>query len=265
MRLFWGLGRVAVGLVFGGRVFLGPIDCPEPRAARLGVGDVCDLRRLCCAQNDTLVRVSRGYCREPAAHNLGVCTSPQTLTFCHFSSLPLPVIVVAITPATCASCVSFLEARRLRKALGGGMRQAGIIAAAGLEAVVNNYVRLSEVRNGSFFSPFLFCQLLLSAAPCLCDGENAVLLYTGHVVSCEHFFHPRLDPLRLDLYTKYRDLRSPTPSRNYLCLNKTVLTLAYFCRNRRRLLVFENACLSCTRTSKADLLLRCVSSAILSV
>ncbi|CAM9094793.1 unnamed protein product [Hapterophycus canaliculatus] len=36
------------------------------------------------------------------------------------------------------------EARRLRKALGGGMRQAGVIASAGLEAVVNNYVRLSE-------------------------------------------------------------------------------------------------------------------------
>lgn len=28
------------------------------------------------------------------------------------------------------------------------MRQAGVVAAAGLEAVVNNYVRLSEVRAG---------------------------------------------------------------------------------------------------------------------
>lgn len=37
------------------------------------------------------------------------------------------------------------QARRLRKALGGGMRQAGVIAAAGLEAVVNNFVRLEEV------------------------------------------------------------------------------------------------------------------------
>ncbi|CAN0137378.1 unnamed protein product, partial [Laminaria digitata] len=32
----------------------------------------------------------------------------------------------------------------MRKALGGGMRQAGVIAAAGLEAVVNNYTRLQE-------------------------------------------------------------------------------------------------------------------------
>lgn len=31
------------------------------------------------------------------------------------------------------------------------MRQAGVIAAAGLEAVVNNYVRLSEVRCESSF------------------------------------------------------------------------------------------------------------------
>lgn len=37
------------------------------------------------------------------------------------------------------------QARRLRKSLGGGMRQAGVIAAAGLEAVVNNYTRLQEV------------------------------------------------------------------------------------------------------------------------
>lgn len=42
-------------------------------------------------------------------------------------------------------CVFARQARRLRKALGGGMRQAGVIAAAGLEALVNNFVRLSEV------------------------------------------------------------------------------------------------------------------------
>eukprot|EP00611_Tribonema_gayanum_P009797 TRINITY_DN1965_c2_g1_i2.p1 TRINITY_DN1965_c2_g1~~TRINITY_DN1965_c2_g1_i2.p1 ORF type:complete len:464 (+),score=166.65 TRINITY_DN1965_c2_g1_i2:195-1394(+) len=36
------------------------------------------------------------------------------------------------------------KARRLRKALGGGMRQAGVLAAAGLEALVNNFLRLSD-------------------------------------------------------------------------------------------------------------------------
>lgn len=47
------------------------------------------------------------------------------------------------------------QARRLRKSLGGGMRQAGVIAAAGLEAVVNNYTRLQEVTQiaGLFFLP----------------------------------------------------------------------------------------------------------------
>lgn len=38
------------------------------------------------------------------------------------------------------------QAKRLRKVLGGGMRQAGIIAAAGLEAAINNFVRLREVK-----------------------------------------------------------------------------------------------------------------------
>ncbi|CAM9531514.1 unnamed protein product [Chrysoparadoxa australica] len=36
------------------------------------------------------------------------------------------------------------EARRLRKTLGGGMRQSGVLAAAGVEALVNNYSRLAD-------------------------------------------------------------------------------------------------------------------------
>jgi threonine aldolase len=36
------------------------------------------------------------------------------------------------------------DARRLRKRLGGGMRQAGILAAAGLYALENNVARLPE-------------------------------------------------------------------------------------------------------------------------
>lgn len=49
------------------------------------------------------------------------------------------------------------------------MRQAGIIAAAGLEAVVNNYVRLSEVLFlfQAAFLCFVFLSPVLSAAPCL--------------------------------------------------------------------------------------------------
>ena len=36
------------------------------------------------------------------------------------------------------------QARRIRKVLGGGMRQAGIIASAGLYALNHNVVRLKE-------------------------------------------------------------------------------------------------------------------------
>ena len=36
------------------------------------------------------------------------------------------------------------DARRWRKALGGGMRQAGVLAAAGLYALANNVQRLAE-------------------------------------------------------------------------------------------------------------------------
>ena len=66
------------------------------------------------------------------------------------------------------------------------MRQAGIIAAAGLEAVVNNYVRLSEVRYGSVHRHFFVASCALVCADdgtcttrCLvCDLENVVSVNT---------------------------------------------------------------------------------------
>jgi threonine aldolase len=44
----------------------------------------------------------------------------------------------------CGSAAFVDEARRMRKILGGGMRQAGVIAAAGLYALENNVARLRE-------------------------------------------------------------------------------------------------------------------------
>ena len=44
----------------------------------------------------------------------------------------------------CGGAELVREARRWRKALGGGMRQAGIIAAAGLYALENHVERLAE-------------------------------------------------------------------------------------------------------------------------
>ena len=49
----------------------------------------------------------------------------------------------------CGSREFIAEARRIRKLLGGGMRQAGIIAAAGLYALENHVERLAEDHAGA--------------------------------------------------------------------------------------------------------------------
>ncbi len=49
-----------------------------------------------------------------------------------------------IGSAVCGSKDNIIKARRIRKMLGGGMRQAGIIASAALYAVSNNYTRLAD-------------------------------------------------------------------------------------------------------------------------
>jgi len=63
----------------------------------------------------------------------------DTATVCLSKGLGAPVGSVLTGPA------EFIRrARRLRKALGGGMRQAGVLAAAGLYAVQHNVQRLKE-------------------------------------------------------------------------------------------------------------------------
>ena len=49
---------------------------------------------------------------------------------------------IVLTPAGSAEFIA--RARRVRKMLGGGMRQAGVIAAAALYALDNNFDRLEE-------------------------------------------------------------------------------------------------------------------------
>ena len=63
----------------------------------------------------------------------------DTITFCLSKGLSCPIGSIV-----CGSKETILEVRRNRKMLGGGMRQAGIIAAAGLYALQNNIERLSE-------------------------------------------------------------------------------------------------------------------------
>jgi threonine aldolase len=66
------------------------------------------------------------------------CADADTVTFCLSKGLGAPVGAVL-----CGNKKFIAEARRVRKMLGGGMRQAGILAAAGLYALENNIERLA--------------------------------------------------------------------------------------------------------------------------
>jgi len=68
-----------------------------------------------------------------------LCAETDTVTFCLSKGLGAPVGAVL-----CGTRQLIAEARRVRKMLGGGMRQAGIIAAAGVYALSNNIERLAE-------------------------------------------------------------------------------------------------------------------------
>jgi len=63
----------------------------------------------------------------------------DTVTFCLSKGLGAPV-----GSMLCGSAEFIAEARRARKLLGGGMRQAGILAAAGIFALENNIERLAD-------------------------------------------------------------------------------------------------------------------------
>lgn len=63
----------------------------------------------------------------------------DSLTFCLSKGLACPIGSIL-----CGSKEFILKARRIRKALGGGMRQAGIIASAGLVALENSNNQIAE-------------------------------------------------------------------------------------------------------------------------
>lgn len=68
-----------------------------------------------------------------------LCAPVDTVTFCLSKGLCAPVGSVL-----CGSRAFIHQARRIRKQLGGGMRQAGIIAAAGIVALQQMVDRLAE-------------------------------------------------------------------------------------------------------------------------
>ncbi len=72
-----------------------------------------------------------------AASEFAACA--DSVTFCLSKGLGCPVGSVL-----CGSREFILKARRIRKMLGGGMRQAGMLAAAGIYALENNISRLAD-------------------------------------------------------------------------------------------------------------------------
>lgn len=68
-----------------------------------------------------------------------IAANADTVTFCLSKGLGAPVGSVL-----CGSKDFIAKARAIRKMLGGGMRQAGILAAAGIYALENHVERLSE-------------------------------------------------------------------------------------------------------------------------
>ncbi len=66
-----------------------------------------------------------------------ICSYTDTVTFCLSKGLGAPV-----GSMLCGTDKFIAEARRVRKMLGGGMRQAGILAAAGIYALEHNIKRL---------------------------------------------------------------------------------------------------------------------------
>jgi threonine aldolase len=67
------------------------------------------------------------------------CAGFDTVSFCLSKGLGAP-----IGSMLCGSAEPMARGRRVRKMLGGGMRQSGIIAAAGLYALENNIRRLAD-------------------------------------------------------------------------------------------------------------------------
>ncbi len=68
-----------------------------------------------------------------------MCSLVDTVTFCLSKGLGAPVGSLLCGPAKFIA-----EARRVRKMLGGGMRQAGILASAGIYALEHNIDRLKD-------------------------------------------------------------------------------------------------------------------------
>lgn len=112
----------------GGRVFpLAQLEAATAAARDAGLATHLDGARLFNAEVATGVPAARW------------ATSFDTVAFCFSKGLGAPVGSVL-----CGTRDATLRARRLRKQLGGGMRQAGVIAAAARFALEHHVARLAD-------------------------------------------------------------------------------------------------------------------------
>jgi len=97
----------------------------------------------------------------------------DTISFCLSKGLGAPV-----GSLICGSAETIEKARHLRKMLGGGMRQAGVLAAAGIYALQNNINRLAEDHLNAFHLANELRNIPL-LNDCLEVNTNIVLLHVG--------------------------------------------------------------------------------------
>ena len=107
-----------------------------PLPALTDIGAFARARGLAVHVDGARIFNAAAVCRRPAAE---LCAGADTVTFCLSKGLGAPVGSVLCGPRPFIA-----EARRVRKMLGGGMRQAGVIAAAGIYALKNNVGRIGE-------------------------------------------------------------------------------------------------------------------------
>ncbi len=105
-------------------------------------GDLSALASLARSRNLTIhmdgARVFNASCAT-GMRVKDIATYAHTITFCLSKGLGAPA-----GSLLCGTKEFIAEARRVRKLLGGGMRQAGILAAAGIYALTHHVERLAE-------------------------------------------------------------------------------------------------------------------------
>ena len=110
-----------------------------------------------------------------------LCDEAETVTFCLSQGLGAPVGSMICGPKALVA-----EARRVRKILGGGMRQAGIIAAAGIYALRHNVERIAEDHDNA-----------AAIAAALSHTKWAVVDSPGAVTNMVYFHTPGRDAAKV--------------------------------------------------------------------